>query len=216
MSVFRVLMVCTANYCRSPIGEQLLRRATLDLFGDRNSWAVESAGTDAAVDRGIHELSARVLLDRGAFVEGHRSRMIDRSMIGSADLVLTSAREHRSAVVRMLPGAIGRTFTIRQFARLSVAVPPLFSADASDLGRQLLVEAKAARGTVQPGSQEQDDLPDPMGRPLAAFEACAVDLDAAVAAIMAPLHLRSPEEAASPAPGTGPAEIRPLKPRSSS
>ncbi|MET3804075.1 protein-tyrosine phosphatase [Nakamurella sp. UYEF19] len=197
MSEFRVLMVCTANYCRSPIAEQLLASATRTLFGISDTWKIESAGTDASTVRPIHEFSAQVLINREAFVDGHRSREIDPGMLRNTDLILTAAREHRSAVVRMLPAAIGRTFTMLQFARLAGIVDPIRSADAGELGRRLLTEAKAARSRLQPVPPEDDDLPDPMGRPLADFEACASTLDAVVASVLRPLRLE-------PVPATPP------------
>ncbi len=187
MTPFSVLMICTANYCRSPIAEQLLTTATASLFGP-GFWTVSSAGTQAHSAWPIHEYSAQVLVDRGAFTEGHRSRLLDAAMLWEADLVLTATREHRSAVVRLLPAAIGRTFTMLQFARLSSMVLPLRGADPAELGRELVVEAKAARPLLQPVAPEEDDLPDPMGGPLEEFESCAVRLDDVVRAILAPLH----------------------------
>lgn len=193
MTPFSVLMVCTANYCRSPIAEQLLTAATAERFGP-GFWTVSSAGTDAHSVWPIHEFSAQVLMQRHAFVDGHHSRLLDATMLRAADLVLTATREHRSAVVRLLPAAIGRTFTMLQFARLSGMVPPLHGADPAELGRELVVEAKAARPLLQPVPPEEDDLPDPMGGPLEEFERCAARLDEVVAAIVAPLHV-------APAPG---------------
>ncbi len=187
MSSFAVLMVCTANYCRSPIAEQLLSAAAARHFGARNTWQVSSAGTDASFVSPMHEFSAQALLDRAALVDGHRTRQLDGDMLREADLVLTATREHRSAVVRRLPAAIGRTFTMLQFARLSDAVEPLTADDPGELGRRLVAEAKAARGMLQPVPPEQDDLADPMGRPLAEFQACADRLDAVVRSMMRPL-----------------------------
>jgi protein-tyrosine phosphatase len=190
MTPFSVLMVCTANYCRSPIAEQLLTAAA-DARCGTGSWAVSSAGTAAYSVRPIHEFSAQVLTDRGVYTPGHRSRLLDAAMLRSTDLVLTATREHRSAVVRLLPAAIGRTFTMLQFARLAALVPPLHGDDGAELGRRLVVEAKAARPLLQPVPPEEDDLPDPMGRPLAEFERCAARLDAVVQAVLSPLRLET-------------------------
>lgn len=186
MTPFTVLMVCTANYCRSPIAEQLLTAATTARFG-AGWWSVTSAGTAAYSLRPIHEHSAQVLRSRHAFTEDHRSRLLDVGMLQDADLVLTATREHRSAVVRLLPAAIGRTFTMLQFARLTGAVPALGGANPAQLGRELVIAAKAARPLLQPVPPQQDDLPDPMGRPLADFERCAARLDEVVRTILAPL-----------------------------
>lgn len=188
MTPFTVLMVCTANYCRSPIAEQLLTTAATARFG-AGHWVVTSAGTDAYSVRPIHEYSAQVLTDRHAYSHEHRSQLLTAALLREADLVLTAAREHRSAVVRLLPAAIGRTFTMLQFARLTSMVPPLTGSDPAQLGRQLVVEAKAARPLLQPVPPEEDDLPDPMGRPLPEFERCAARLDEVVRSILAPLPI---------------------------
>ena len=189
MSSFRVLFVCTANYCRSPIAQQLLIAECDRKFGPANSWIVESAGTDVRVVRPMHEFSVEVLRRRSAFVEGHWSVEVNNTMLERADLVLTASREHRAAVVRLLPAAIGRAFTIRQFARLAAVVDPIESTDPGELGRRLLTEAKAARALLQPVSPELDDLPDPMGGPIEGFEACAATLDVSIELILRPLRL---------------------------
>ncbi len=189
VSTFRVLMVCTANYCRSPIAEQLLAAKARGLFGKADTWVVESAGTQAWESHPIHELSAQVLAERDALLHAHRSRQLDASIVRDADLILTAERQHRSVVVRLLPAAIGRTFTMLQFARLAAAVEPISGTDAGDLGRQLVVEAKAARATLQPVAPDQDDVVDPMGGPIEAFHTCAATLDAAMEAILRPLRL---------------------------
>ncbi len=187
-------MICTANYCRSPIAEQLLKTATNARFGPANTWLVQSAGTHASEVRPLHELAAAVLTERKSFIDGHQSRNLDAAMLREADLVLTSTRGQRSFVARMLPAAIGRTFTMLQFARLAAAVPPIYSSDAGELGRRLLVEAKAARGQLQPVPPEQDDLPDPMGRPIADFQACATSLDHVVKSMLRPLALTAAQD----------------------
>jgi protein-tyrosine-phosphatase len=52
-------------------------------------------------------------------VPGHESQPLTPALIEPADLVLTAAREHRTAVIDMYPAARSRTFTIRQAGRLA-------------------------------------------------------------------------------------------------
>ena len=189
MTSFRVLMVCTANHCRSPIAEQLLTTAAAARFGAADNWIVESAGTAAYTVRSIHPHAETVLTQRHAYMPGHRSRLLDVSMLRGADLVLTAARDQRSAVVQLLPAAIGRTFTMRQFARLADKVPILTGPDPAELGRQLVVEAKAARPLMQPAAPGEDDLADPMGGPLEAFQQCAAQLEVMVRSWLNPLQI---------------------------
>ena len=189
VSTFNVLVVCTANHCRSPIAEQLLTAAVAEQFGDDNSWNISSAGSDVDRIRPLHKFAEEVLRERGVLIPGHRAVQVTRDQIMDADLILTAARQHRAAVVTIAPPALGRTFTIRQFARLVDQIEPITSTDPVELGRQLVDDAKFARGMMQPVPVEQDDVADPMGRPITVFRECADQLDDAVQRILRPLRL---------------------------
>ncbi|THG30804.1 arsenate reductase/protein-tyrosine-phosphatase family protein [Naasia lichenicola] len=120
----RILLVCTANVCRSAYASALLQEHLM--WDPKESWVVESAGIRAVADGAICSMVHGRLDDVGlaevAF--SHVARQIDRSTIASADLILTAASEHRSAVVRMDPRASRRTFTLNEAAGLSkIAVP---------------------------------------------------------------------------------------------
>jgi protein-tyrosine phosphatase len=187
MTAFRVLFVCTANHCRSPIAEQLLEFATAEQFAGPGEWAVESAGTDIPGPWPLHPSAATVLAQRIPVVAEHYSRQLKPAMIQRADLVLTATRKHRGVVVSSVPAAVGRTFTILQFARLCDQVAPITATDPAEGGRRLVVEAKLARSSLQPVPGEDDDLPDPMGHGMTEFEACAEHLQDAVDRILRPL-----------------------------
>ncbi len=209
MTSFRVLMVCTANHCRSPIAQQLLHHDSLAKFGPAGAWQVDSAGTDVRAPWPMHDHARTVLSERIAEVGPHHSTDLIAEAVQNADLVLTAARQHRGVVVTMVPAAIGRTFTILQFARLCDQVAPITGSDSGDLGRELVVQAKLARSALQPVPVEQDDLPDPMGRGLADFRLCADRLQEAVDSILRPVELLRPVRSAAghtavasaPAPG---------------
>ena len=80
---FRVLTVCLANVCRSPMMERLLRQ--------RLPWAmVESAGVSALKGSDMHPLSRQHLASRGVDPDGFEARQLSREMVGRADLVLTA------------------------------------------------------------------------------------------------------------------------------
>jgi protein-tyrosine phosphatase len=184
---FRVLFVCTANHCRSPIAEQLLDYAAAQKFGNPSGWIVGSAGTDIPGPWPLHEYASAVLAERIGEVADHVSTSLDVATVRGADLVLTATRRHRSVVASTVPAAIGRSFTILQFARLCAEVSPITGDDPGEMGRQLVVEAKLARSTLQPVPGDQDDLPDPMGQPIAQFRLCADRLQVAIDAILRPL-----------------------------
>ena len=219
MSAFRVLMVCTANHCRSPIAQQLLAHEAVALFGADEAWRVESAGTDVRAPWPLHDHAHTVLAERLPEVALHHSADLTPAAIDRADLVLTASRHHRSTVVSMVPASIGRTFTILQFARLCTQVAPIVSADSGELGRQLVIQAKLARSSLQPVPVEMDDLADPMGHGVAEFRTCADELQVAIDAMLRPLQLsvdgqvplRAPVPAAVPvrAPNAAPVPASP-------
>ena len=98
---FHVCVVCTGNICRSPIAEQVLRRAVADA-GLADRVVVTSAGTgDWHIGAGAHHGSVRVLSEAGYPTE-HTARQLTRADLAGIDLVLAADRDHRALVKRML------------------------------------------------------------------------------------------------------------------
>lgn len=104
----RVLVVCTANQCRSPMAEALVRQhAQASGVADRVS--VSSAGTWAEEGVEATRHAATVMLERGIVLEGHRSREVDAPMLADADLVLVMTQGHREAIATEFPEARDKT-----------------------------------------------------------------------------------------------------------
>jgi protein-tyrosine phosphatase len=189
---FRILFVCHANLCRSPLAERLARRAFDDAFGTAAAAAIitTSAGTRAYAGSPMHRSSADVLAECGVDPAGFVSRTVDAAALTAADLILTATREQRSACLMLAPGAVRKTFTLRQFARFAGAILPDHggsgagaippghggSGTVPDHMRALLDRINATRHTVPAVPGEQDDLPDPVGQPIEAFRVCAEDV----------------------------------------
>ncbi|MCA2213279.1 arsenate-mycothiol transferase ArsC [Jidongwangia harbinensis] len=175
---FRILFVCHANLCRSPLAERLARRAFDDAFGPAAaaSVAVSSAGTRAYPGSPMHPGSAEVLGECGIESGGFVTRTVDVGVLADADLVLTAAREQRAACVTLAPGAVRRTFTLRQFARLAVAVPAALPGTVPQRLHGLVDGINAVRHTVPAVPGDEDDLPDPVNQPIEAFRVCAEDV----------------------------------------
>lgn len=112
---WRVLFVCTANICRSPLAEGLLRQR-LRAQNLAGRVQVHSAGTQA-IQRGcrpdprIEGLAAEM----GVSLAGIRARMITSKMIQSSDYVLVMERRHLEHVTRLsLDSDDGGSFFARQ------------------------------------------------------------------------------------------------------
>lgn len=183
---FTVLIVCTANQCRSPMAEILLRDAARARGLD---WVVRSAGTRAVEGRPMDPKARAVLVERGHDPGGWTSMPLTPQLVEEADLVLTAEALHRSEVVTLVPAALTHSFLLLQFARLAGHSRPVAQPRGPKSG-QLLVEAVTeARAHVQPVPPGSDDIEDPVGRRKRAFRACADVLEAAVEALLDPLRV---------------------------
>jgi protein-tyrosine phosphatase len=172
--MFRVVVVCHANLCRSPMAEHVLRRA----LGP--SVSVGSAGTHAWADSPMHPFAAEVLAESGIDGSGFRSRVLTAALVSGADLVLTATRRERSACVSLDPASVRRCFTINQFTRYAVAVRSVAALPSARL-RDVLVSVPLIRAGLPVVPGEQDDLPDPVGRSITAFRDCRTVLERAAA-----------------------------------
>jgi protein-tyrosine phosphatase len=179
-----VLVVCTANICRSPAAERLLAARL-------GPWIeVTSRGVRSVPGAAMCGASANwVLAGGGGPGDGHVSRPLGAPDIDAADLILTASSRHRAEVVSTRPSAQLRTFTLAQAARIlswraaEGAVPP--HGGVPDRMRWLVDELDAGRGLAPAAPDGTDDLPDPHSG--ASHEHVFARLTAAVDALCAPL-----------------------------
>jgi protein-tyrosine phosphatase len=151
-----VLVVCTANYTRSPyIAADLQRRV-----GGRLT--VESAGTRAL--RPNSGADRRLLPHVGhggvdpADLDHHRPRQLTRQMILTADLVITATREIRGIVDSMAPGTTDRVYTLLELAKLLEDIPP-----TSEVIAASFLDLVSSRRTRDILADPSTDLTDPRG-----------------------------------------------------
>lgn len=180
----RLLVVCRANVARSPLAEVMLADALADLGVEVASAGVQAA-EGAPPARGSVELAA----DRGLDLAGHRSRPVSEPLVAGADLVLTMSENQRDTCARLLPGAGRRTFTLREFDRLTGGLTDLPS-DSDPIATPLaaLVEAAhQARPSASPPKQAED-VPDPIGKDWDHWYALADELDVLTGRLAARLY----------------------------
>jgi protein-tyrosine phosphatase len=169
---YRLLVLCTANQCRSPMAAGLLARRLSEarVHAELRSAGVLEAGRPAWPE------AAAVMAERGMPLDTHRSRMLEPRYVADADLVLGMAREHVREAVALDPSAFGRAFTLKELVRLGEASPRR--------GQPLegWLEGLSAHREVTDllGASEADDVEDPIGRPIRAFRDTADELDALV------------------------------------
>lgn len=166
MSRFRILAVCTANICRSPMVEILLRQRL-----DPEVFDISSAGVQGWREAPVDSMVVLELERLGARADGFASRSLEDQMVDDADLILTATRDHRSEVLSRHPGALRRTFTLREFAALVE--------DMIGVTSPADMVAEAYRRRSEAG--DDCDLPDPFGQPPAVHRAVADQIVQAVA-----------------------------------
>jgi protein-tyrosine-phosphatase len=99
-----VLFVCTANQCRSPMAEALLKSLAAQ-HGEADHWRIQSAGTWAEAGRPATQLSQAVMQRRGIDLSEHRARPIDAELLAGASAVLVMTRHHQEALQAEFPEA---------------------------------------------------------------------------------------------------------------
>ena len=151
----------------------------------RTVWSVGSAGTQALVGEPIHVSAREALTERDVPVPPGGGVQITPDVLASAGVVLTATRDHRRTVARVAPGAVKRTFTIRQFARLCEAGRSAGGRSLARSAGELVEFAQHARSSVQPVSGDHDDIADPIGRPVEEFRQCRDLIAASIAQIAA-------------------------------
>ena len=186
MRCIEVLIVCTGNICRSPMGEVLLRS---HLAARGTDARVHSAGTlawggPATGNAGL------VMRERGLSLEGHVSRSLTDAMVEGADLVLGMTREHVWRATRAVADAIDRTFLVGELRRLGAEGGPRRVADGETV-RDWAARAAALRPPGPAGAVGRvgDEIADPVGEPLPVYRATADRLDrdlGEIAALLAP------------------------------
>jgi protein-tyrosine-phosphatase len=111
---FGVLVVCTANICRSASAAALLRDAVA-ASSVLSGLEVRSAGTHALVGAP----GCRVAPALAQRWEAHTATQLTPGLVDWADLILVASREHGAAVAELSLPARTRTFTIRRAGRIA-------------------------------------------------------------------------------------------------
>ncbi len=115
----RILVVCTANICRSPMGERVLAELLAD-----TSARVSSAGTRAINGNVADATVAELIRERGwGDLADHRSQALLPSVVQRAELLLCMEQEHVKHILALDPTLQGRVRRFGHWQGTDIADP---------------------------------------------------------------------------------------------
>ncbi|MCB1002487.1 MAG: hypothetical protein KDB40_24570, partial [Acidimicrobiales bacterium] len=166
----QVLVVCTANVCRSPMAEGLLRTraeaAGLDLV-------VASAGTRKG-PLPVDPVAVKALGEFGVDISAHQPRRVTRDLVATdgAGLILTMTRAHLRDIAVMGPGVFQRTYTLREAVRRLEVTP-----NGGDLPAMIAAAGEGRKPSDLMRDDPGDDIDDPYNNGYAAVLKAATEID---------------------------------------
>lgn len=107
----RILFVCTANICRSPMAHYYLQQKLADYDLDQE---VRSAGFLQSNFR-ISQNSYETLLQNGIDASQHLSTQLSKDVVRRSWLILTMTANHKQNLIEHFPEAAEKTFTLSEF-----------------------------------------------------------------------------------------------------
>ena len=161
---YNILVVCTANRCRSPMAVGLLR-GMLQEVGLADRVAVTSAGVWAADGEEAAPLGVELLEERGVDIRDHRSRGLGYRDILVADLILVMEEAHRNSIYHWAPASLSKVMLLSELVGKHRDIPDPFGQERDQYESVLAeMEGYLARGWET--LLRQVGVPSTWGRPL--------------------------------------------------
>ncbi len=108
-----ILIVCTANICRSPMAEVILKNLVANR-ADADEWHIVSAGTWARYGAPAAVLSQVVVQERGLDLRDHQSQPITPELVQQADLILTMEGQQKEGLILQYGADAERIFMVSE------------------------------------------------------------------------------------------------------
>lgn len=107
--MLKILVLCTANICRSPMAEHLMKSALRDYDVHIDSAGIHGAYASRA-DQEVVKMLKSEGIDGVDAIENHLSKPVSQINATEFDLILCMERHHLEDLQRLVPQATGRTF----------------------------------------------------------------------------------------------------------
>jgi protein-tyrosine phosphatase len=108
--MIRIVFVCTANICRSPVAEGIMRHEWP--AQNPNALAVSSMGIHGLDNQEASSLSIEVCREHGIDISSHKSRKLILPELESADLILSMEKIHTEFLHIFFPGLDHKNFLL--------------------------------------------------------------------------------------------------------
>lgn len=116
-----ILLICTANQCRSPMAEALLKRDLFEKY-PKTAWEVESAGTWAEPGHPATPFGVKAMAEFGLDTSNHKSRVVTSELVSRFQLILTMENGHKEAIQIEFPDLAERVFLLSKMSGENVEV----------------------------------------------------------------------------------------------
>jgi protein-tyrosine phosphatase len=156
-SLTTIVVLCSANQCRSPMAQMLLLRRLVALDAPV---AVHSAGLLRDGDPPPAEVVS-VMADYGLDLTHHRSHQVTLAELAEADLILGMAREHVRHAVVVAPPSWPRAFTLKELVRRGKRTSPRMPGEPLADWLARVHEGRTHAALL--GASQLDDVADPVG-----------------------------------------------------
>ena len=109
----KVLFVCSGNTCRSPLAEGIAR----EVFPRKAALSVDFSSAGSSTIEGLPASAPAVAVALRDAVDlcQHRSRVLGKTEVAEADLIVVMARKHRDSVTALVPEAFSYTYLLTDF-----------------------------------------------------------------------------------------------------
>lgn len=164
----QLLVMCTANICRSPMAERFLRRAASERGVDATitSAGLLTNGEPASVG------SVQAMAALGIDLSDHQSRRIDATMVNAADLVVAMETRHVREATVLAPDRFGTILTLRELVASIGRIGPRRDQPLAEW-LATLTEGRRAADLLR---ATHLDVADPYGGPPEGYVATAAEL----------------------------------------